>query len=178
MTFLATWIVKIFQYHHHPPPPSLPSPTHFIVNVNKSRVTSIDPMSRVVYSAPHSWSSCHSFVSWNLVIFVTFVQNSCEHIPDNLWLNLLVCVRVGYLIICASITTSLRILKDILQTWRGASISQFVVYKWLAYQHMQGGVRGGKLNASPDNIRHRSYHGFIPSIIQLVLLLRLVWYDQ
>ena len=46
-----------------------------------------------------------------------------------------------------------------------ASISQFVIYKWLAYQDMQGGVREGKLNASPDNIRHRSYHGFIPSII-------------
>ena len=59
-----------------------------------------------------------------------------------------------------------------------ASISQFVVYKWLAYQDMQGGVRGGKLNASPNNIRHRSYHGFIFSIIQLVFLLRLVWYDQ
>ena len=38
---------------------------------------------------------------------------------------------------------------------------------------MQGGVRGGKLNASPDNIRHRSYHAFIFSIIQLVFLLRL-----
>ena len=63
-----------------------------------------------------SWSSCHSFVSWN---FVTFVQNSWEHIPDNLYVNLLVCVRGGYLITCASITTSLRILNDILQTWRG-----------------------------------------------------------
>ena len=39
---------------------------------------------------------------------------------------------------------------------------------------MQGGVRGGKLNASPDDIRHRSYHAFIFSIIQLVFLLRLV----
>ena len=56
-----------------------------------------------------------------------------------------------------------------------ASISQFVINKWLAYQDMQGGVREGKLNASPDNIRHRSYHAFIPSIIQLVLLLRLVY---